>query len=72
MTTSPRVGELDRIADEVEQDLRQATLVAVARSESPAATSVLERELLVGGQRLDGAMNCLDNGLQASNRPGRV
>src|SRR5688500_7727349 len=41
------IGELDRIADKVEQDLRQATLVATALREAGCHVS-LEYELLVG------------------------
>ena len=52
--TSPCVGELDGIADQVEQHLRDAALVAVAVRQVRRHLD-LEGELLLGRQRFDGA-----------------
>src|SRR6516225_9298516 len=54
------VGELNRIADEVDQDLRQAPSVAAARRQIGSKLE-LKRELLVGRQRLQRAANRLGN-----------
>ena len=55
-----RVGELDGVADEVEQHLRQALLVAEAMRQALGDVR-LERELLGLGQRLGRHPHCLDH-----------
>ena len=54
IVTSPVIGELDRVADEIEQHLGEAALVAVRRRQVGRHLD-LERELLLGGERLDRA-----------------
>src|SRR6516162_10098977 len=58
------IGELDGIADEIDKDLRQAASVAVARRQFGSHLD-LERELLVGCQRLKRAADGLGNILNA-------
>ena len=57
------IGELDRIADQIEQHLRQAALVAAAARQVRRHLG-LECELLVGRQRLDRAVDGLGHVLQ--------
>ena len=56
IATSPVIGELDRIADQIEQNLRDAAFVAV-RPRQVRRQLGLKREVLSGGQRLDGAQH---------------
>src|SRR6516165_3338855 len=58
------IGELNRVADEIDQALRQAAAVTVARRQVGSKLE-LERELLVGRQRLQRAANGLGNVLNA-------
>ena len=58
------IGELNRVADEIDQNLRQAAAVTVARR-SVGSELQLERELLVGRQRLQRAADGLGNILDA-------
>src|SRR6516164_8335104 len=59
-----RISELDGVADEIDQDLRQTATVAVARRQVRSQLE-LERELFVGRQRLQRAANRLGNVLNA-------
>src|SRR6516225_2739518 len=54
------IGELDRVANEIDQDLRQATAIAVARRQFGGQLE-LERKLFVGCQRLERTANRLGN-----------
>ena len=54
------IGELDGVADEIDQDLRQTPPVAVTGWQFGRHLD-LERELLVGGQRLKRAADGLGN-----------
>ena len=54
------IGELDGVADKVDQDLRQAPPIAVTGWHFGGHLD-LERELLVGGQRLKRAADGLGN-----------
>src|SRR6516165_5930139 len=54
------VGELNRVADEIDEYLRQAAAVATARRQLRSDVD-FERELLVGRQRLERAANGLGN-----------
>ena len=66
-----RIGELDRIADEIEQHLRQAALVAAAAGQVRLHLG-LERKLLVDRQRFNGAVDGLGHISAANNRQGRA
>src|SRR5262249_12140059 len=55
-----RIGELDRVADQIDQHLRQAPAVTVARWQVGSKLE-LERKLLVRCQRLQRAANGLGN-----------
>src|SRR6516164_1067358 len=55
-----RIGELNGIADEIDQNLRQAAAVTVARRQVRSQLE-LERELFVGRQRLKRAADRLGN-----------
>ena len=57
------IGELDRVADQIEQNLRQAALVAAARRQVGRHID-LEGELLLRRQRLDRAVDVLDDILE--------
>src|SRR6516225_1389421 len=59
-----RIGELNRVADEIDQDLGQAATVAVAWRQVGSQLK-LERELFVGRQRLKRAANRLGYVLNA-------
>ena len=52
------IGEVDGIADQIEQHLRQAALIATARRQVGLNLG-LEGGLLVGSQRLDRVIDCL-------------
>ena len=54
------IGELDGVADEVDQDLRQTPTIAMTCWHFGSHLD-LERELLVGGQRLKRATDGLGN-----------
>ena len=54
------IGELDGVADEIDQNLRQATPVTVAGRQLQRDIN-FERELLVGRQRFQRAANGLGN-----------
>src|SRR5215471_12969042 len=58
------IGELDGVADEIDQDLRQAAAVAVARRQLRSDLD-FECELFVGRQRLQRAADSLSNILDA-------
>src|SRR6516162_9274257 len=58
------IGELDGVADEIDQDLGQAAAVTVARRQVRSQLE-LERELFVGRQRLKRAADSLSNVLNA-------
>src|SRR5262249_5513069 len=53
-----RIGELDGVANEIDQDLRQAPSVAVARGQLRSNLD-FESELLVGRERLQSAADGL-------------
>src|SRR6516165_640960 len=59
-----RIGELNGVADKIDQDLRQAAAVAAARWQLGSYLD-LERKLLVCRQRLKRAANGLGNVLNA-------
>ena len=61
--TSPVVRELDRVADQVQQDLRDATLVAASRRQMRGYVG-LEREVLSGRQRLERDDHAVDDLLE--------
>ena len=63
------VGELDGVADEVEQHLREALLVAEADRQRLGNVG-LERELLGLGERLGRRAHRLDHALDARTRRG--
>ena len=56
----PAIGELDRVADEIEQNLREPALVAASLRQLRRDID-LERELLLARQRLDRAEDGLDD-----------
>src|SRR6516165_1640184 len=58
------VGELNGVADKIDQNLRQAATVSVARRQIGSKLE-LKRELLVGGQRLKRAADGLGDVLNA-------
>src|SRR5215467_2058422 len=58
------IGELDGVADQIDQHLRQAATVTVPWRQF-AGKLKLECELLVGGQRLERAADGLRNVLDA-------
>ena len=58
------IGELDRVADEIDQHLRQATAVAAAWGQLRSDLD-FEAELLIGRQRLQRATDSLGDVLNA-------
>src|SRR6516225_7972421 len=58
------IGELDRVADQIDQNLRQAAAISMTRRQFGSKLE-LERELLVGRQRLQRAANRLGDVLNA-------
>src|SRR6516165_4438246 len=58
------IGELDGVADEIDQNLRQAAAISMTRRQFGSKLE-LERELLVGRQRLQRAADGLGNVLNA-------
>src|SRR6516165_4522673 len=58
------ISELDGIADEIDQDLRQAAAVAMARGQLRSHFN-FERQLLVSSQRFKRAADSLSNILNA-------
>jgi hypothetical protein len=58
------IGELDGVADEINQDLGQAAAVATARGQLRIDLD-FESELLIGRQRFKGAANGLGYVLDA-------